>query len=577
MFIFLEYILVAVVIVAAYFLPTFPSRWIETAETILRRLAARRTLSVFMVGALALAIRAVLLLNFPVPPPGLHDDFCYLLAADTFAHGRLTNPTHPLWVHFETIYVNQKPTYMSMFYPAQGLLLALGQVLTGIPWMGSWLAAGLMCAAICWMLQGWLPAGWALMGGLLAVMRLGTFTYWVNSYSGGCLAAMGGALVLGALPRIKRHRRIRDALLMGAGFALLGNTRPYESLFFGIPIVAVMLAWMLGKDHPPFRQSIPRIMLPIACVLLVTAACMAYFFWRVTGSPFRTPFQVNIDTYYCIPYFPWLPVHFNHQYNHPLLKQFFSDSWQLYVYRHARHAPLSVLMSKISSLCLFFLGPLLGLPVVVALFAGPRRFLHQAIAGKTGFLLTVCGIAFIGLALPIYFIPHYAAPITAAIYALVLQSMRYLRLWNWRGKRAGLGIVRAIPALCILLFLIRAFAPQLHIPTPTNRDNDWAGEQAHNWDRALALAQLKALPGNQLVIVRYNQYHESDNEWVYNRADIDSAKVVWARDMGDAKNAELIHYFSQRRVWLAEPDLAPPRLSPYPFPPDQPAPARSSP
>ena len=93
------------------------------------------------------------------------------------------------------------------------------------------------------------------------------------------------------------------------------------------------------------------------------------------------------------------------------------------------------------------------------------------------------------------------------------------------------------------------------------------------------MAQLEALPGDQLVIVRYNQYHNSNNEWVYNRADIDTAKIVWARDMDDSENAELIRYFPQRRVWLAEPDLAPPRLSPYPVPADQrtPSPAPATP
>jgi hypothetical protein len=130
-------------------------------------------------------------------------------------------------------------------------------------------------------------------------------------------------------------------------------------------------------------------------------------------------------------------------------------------------------------------------------------------------------------------------------------------------------MVRAIPAICVLLFLLRAAAPQLHIPTPVNRENNWAGELHHNLDRAKALVQLQALPGDQLVIVRYNQYHDSDNEWVYNKADIDRAKVVWARDMGDSGNAELIRHFPQRRVWLAEPDLAPPRLSSYPVPADQ--------
>jgi len=84
--------------------------------------------------------------------------------------------------------------------------------------------------------------------------------------------------------------------------------------------------------------------------------------------------------------------------------------------------------------------------------------------------------------------------------------------------------------------------------------------------RARVLRQLETMGGKHLVLVRYILDHHPGDEWVYNRAEIDAAKVVWARDMGDTKNAELIRYFPQRRVWLAEPDLAPPRLSPYPVP-----------
>ncbi|MGO8816386.1 MAG: hypothetical protein ACLQVG_17245 [Terriglobia bacterium] len=577
MFFFFEYILVAVLIVATYSLRSFPSRWFRVAEHYLSRLARRRALSVLVVALLALATRIAMLPNVRVPVPGFHDDFAYLLAADTFAHGRLANPTHPMWIHFESIHINQKPTYMPMYYAAQGMVMALGQVLTGCPWIGVLLSAVAMCAAICWMLQGWLPPGWALLGGLLAIMRLATFSYWVNSYSGGALAAIGGALALGALPRIKRHARLRDAVLLGLGLALLANTRPYESLFFGIPIGIAALIWMLGKKRPPWRELLPRIVLPVGALVVLTMAGIGYFFWRVTGSPFRIPYQVNLDTYIAVPYFPWQPLNLTHVYHYPVLEHFYLHDWQMDDYNLARRSPFKLLTSKAWEIYRFYLGPVLALPLLAMLIINPWQYFRKSVTGKTGFLVAVCGATFVGLALPIYFLAQYAAPATAAIYGLVLQSMRYLRVWRWRGKAAGLALVRGIPAICLLLFVLRAFAPQLHIPTPIEWKHTWDSEHYQNRDRARAMARLEALPGDHLVIVRYNQFHNSTNEWVYNRADIDAAKIVWARDMDDSRNAELIRYFPHRRVWLAQPDLAPPRLTPYPELPDQrtsaPAPA----
>ena len=76
--------------------------------------------------------------------------------------------------------------------------------------------------------------------------------------------------------------------------------------------------------------------------------------------------------------------------------------------------------------------------------------------------------------------------------------------------------------------------------------------------------QLQQMPRPQLVIVSYDDEHDISSEWVYNDADIDQSKVVWARDMGRDGNRELLQYFSNRQSWLLDVDNHTPRPVPYP-------------
>jgi hypothetical protein len=512
----------------------------------------RRWLAITLVGMLALGGTATFSLLGGIPEPHVHDEFSYLVAADTFAHGRLTNPTHPLWVHFESFHIIQQPTYASKYPPAQGLMFAAGQVLGGHPIVGVWISTALACAAICWMLLAWLPPWWGVLGGLLAALHPIMLVHWGGRYWGGAVAVIGGALVFGALRRIIRRPRVCDALLMGVGLAILANSRPYEGLLVSLPAAVLLITWIVGKNGPAPYVSIRCIVLPIVGMLAITAGVMAYYNWRVTGDALRMPYQVHEATYAVAPLFLWQSLHPGPQpvYRHKEMRDFWAGQhlneylkrrstphlWMFYPWSHDRFRSLPYPL-------------VLTVPLVVLAWILQDRW--------SRFALVTCGVLTAGLIVghP-WFFTHYAAPMTALIFVLALQMLRKLRLWRRRGPQTG-----RLAAWTLVVICFTSFAAVYALELRSSR-------AAETLPRARILAQLKETNGRHLVIVRYGPDHAFNEEWVYNEADIDGAKVVWAREMDSAQNRKLLEYFKDRHIWLVEVgrDGSSPELKPYSYP-----------
>jgi hypothetical protein len=547
----------------AFCLPRLGFGWFSRIEHIFGRLARRKSLSVAVVGFTGLLVRLAILPLCPRPLPFIPDDFSFLLAADTFASGRLTNPTPAMWVNLESIHVTMQPTYMSMYFPAQGLLLAAGKVLMGHPWYGILLVTAMMCAAICWMLQAWLPPSWALLGGFLAVLRLGLFSYWINTYSGaGSIAALGGALVLGALPRFMKTTRLRDGLLMAVGVSLLGICRPYDGMLLCLPVICFLAWWIFfGKNRPTPARLLRGSAVPLA-LILVSATWMGYYNYRVFGNPLTPSYTINRAQYAMAPYFVWQSRRPEPAYRHAVIREFYyQDELNNFNKIHTLSGFVPETLLKAARGILFYSGIVLLIPLIMV----RRVFLDR----RLRFLILCVFVLMAGQLVEIFLIPHYLAPFTAAFYAIGLQAMRHLRLWSPGGQPVGLTLTRLIAIVCVVLAGMRLYAEPLHLALPV-----WPAAWAAEWygtgsqsgaDRAEIVAHMEGLPGKQLLIVRYSPHHNPLIQWVYNAADIDNSKVVWAWDMDAAENLELIRYYKDRTVWLVEPDTNPAKVSRYPI------------
>jgi hypothetical protein len=529
-------LIVAVAIILSVFTPRLGASPCVKMERLLLRLARDRRRSIALAAAVPLALRLMALPWFPVPIPRVHDEFSYLLLGDTFAQGRLANPSPPEGKHFETEYVLVRPTYASQYQPAQGLFLAAGELLTGQPWWGVWAGVGLMCGTLCWALGYFFRPSWALFGSLAAALQFGVFGFWMNSYFGGAVAATGGALVFGSLLRMRRNP-VSSSALCSLGLFVLLASRPFEGLLWA----GVAACWIALH----YRRHLRRIAPPALALLATAVASLAYYNFRVTGDPLDPPYALARRVYGTPQSFWWQPAVVVSSFSNPQLQENYRNQLALWNRRYSPAALWDSTWRRARDFWRFFIGPFL---TPALLFVGLLRKRRRL---RPWLWISVIFVAEHATYHAWY--PQQSASETILIVLLIVQCWRHMRVWH-RRRGWGLALSRNLVTGMVagILLLVAGRAAESHLPA---RIKDiWASLLTPAGLRDHMVDYLAGVPGKHLVFVRYGPRHPYTDEWVFNSADIPNSKVVFSRLIDPSSDRALVKRLGDRDVWLADPD-----------------------
>jgi hypothetical protein len=385
-----------------------------------------------------------------------------------------------------------------------------------------------------------------LLGGALAVMEFGPLCQWMNSYWGGAFPAMAGCLVFGALPRLRREPRLRDGVLLAVGLGIHWITRPYESIFLFLAVVLFFAPSLRRREE---LRKLAKLAPEAAIILATTAAVTLFHDKSVTGQWLTMPEQLSQYEYGVPAALTFQPDPIPH---HELTPQQAMDYKMQLGFRGQHAETLGSYMLRLEYRVryyrFFFYPPLY---LALAAFLVTLREYRWVWVALTGAMF----------ALGVNFFPAFQLHYVAAITCLfVLISVAGL-------ARMGTEAARILAFLCVAQF---AFWYGLHvfdnsgISKAMRTYETWDSINHGNPERRIYIRQqLDQIPGKLLVFVRYAPQHMFQDEWVYNRADIDGSRIVWARDLGPDEDARLLQYYADRAAYLLEPDFRTPRLGRY--------------
>ncbi|MFL5620473.1 MAG: ArnT family glycosyltransferase [Gemmatimonadaceae bacterium] len=468
-----------------------------------------------------------------VHPYGLlHDELAYVLQAKLFASGRWTAPAPPMPEFFAQPHVLNDPLVASKYPPGHSLLLAIGELLFGMP--------AVVVAALS-ALRGALAFAIArrLTNGAIA---LGTGMLLLHGQSLYFGASFFSETTTGAMLLVAWYALLRWRAEGGRGWMALvalavgwcAITRPFSAVLFALPIAFVVLRGMLRTRR--WRE--------LAVGLAVGTAVLAILpLWsaRTTGD-----WRVSPVAVYMRDYMPFDRPHFGYDSTPPRRTPpadlaFVNASLDSVQRTHTLAAVPQIARERWTFLAMQSWWepiPELGFAVLGLILAPPA-----ALVGVVTALIVFVGY----LAHPtwpswtIYYME--TAPVFAFYavcgFTVMLRALAREpeREWSWvRGPRAAFALL-----VTLLLTL-----PMIRIEMRFNR-NQHLGNANFPSRFAQAVAHM---PPRSILFVRHAKWHEGHWSLVTNEPDFAAARTWIAYDRGDSLNQELLRRAGGRTAFL---------------------------
>ena len=487
------------------------------------------------IAALNFLLCSLLVWALGVAVPQTHDEFGYLLAADTFLSGRIANPTPFSPASFEYFHILVEPVYAAKYPPLQGFFLAAGTLLSGYPIAGVWLSGVLASLAVYWLLRFFFSPAWSLFGTVLWIFAPLNIL-WLDSYWGGHVAVIGGALMIGAVFRFLRNGEKKYLFIWGAGIFILLNSRLYEAAML-TGILVFLFFWdafakrRFGRE---FYRTLAAVFLMIGANLLVSG----FYNYSVTGNPLLLPYRLHHSQYHRTPLFVFGTPDAPKPSVPPIVSKL-DERWLAEFEQRYKNAPSAVFWS-VSRIPLYLFW-LARSPFLIGLFLAG---LVLSLAGKCierwrGVPLTLAFFIF-GLLLTTFTGDRFVAPVVCLFIAVGALAARQIY-----EKVAFLRFsVLSLPLVVGLGFLYGLTPEKSDIERPPIDPQNIAS-------RAELESYLNAQPGGDLVFLETENAFPADARfYVYNRADIEKAAIIFAHKLTPEQNAALIGHFKDRKVWL---------------------------